>query len=200
MCFKRKQKVEGIHRITSFLDATSQLDWESGKEMAWSSLFEQCTDLIRHEIQYYYNSRQRSRVLSAIFRSAALIFGTLGFIAPLAEAAGHDGVGVYGYLLLVVSVAFFTANSLFGGTAGHTRYVVTQLQLEKLLALMVLEWQQYRSADQDTVPGQKRIEFLREKMGEAYKMILEETDAWGEALAEAVQEYERKVRDTSSAS
>lgn len=194
-----KVKVEGVHRISAFLKSTQLLDWENMSENAWNELFNQCTTLISHEIEYYYNSRKSSRAWSVFFRSGALAFGTLGFLAPLAESAGYKGVAVYGYLLFAVSAAFFTANSVFGGTSGHSRYVLTQLRLEKLLALMVVEWQTYRDQGEKHEDRQSRTEFLIERMTEAYEIILEETNAWGEAAAEALRDYENKVNKGAGA-
>jgi hypothetical protein len=116
------------------------------------------------------------------------------FFAPLLETTGLKGAAPFGYLSLAVSAAFFTANSLFGGTSGHTRYVVAQLKLEKALTLMVVEWSKISS---DNESNEIKAEFIKEKMAEVYSIILEETDVWGKALAQAVDAYEKKVLQKS---
>lgn len=132
-------------------------------------------------------------MVSFWIRLFALLFGTAGFLAPLLETTGITelkGSAPFGYLLLASSAAFFAANSLFGGTSGHTRYVVTQLHLEKSLTLMVVEWRKIKNfgSSCDT-----KADFIKEKMTDIYSIILEETDVWGKALSQAVDTYEKKV-------
>lgn len=195
MCCKRKSKTEGVHRIAAFLAGTKALDWSNDTQGALDGLFNECTSLIQHEITYYFESRQRSKRLSFWFRLFALVFGTAGFLAPLVEAAGCEGLGVYGYLFLAVSAAFLTSNAIFGGTSGHARYVATQLRLEKLLSGMVIEWQRFRSGPEAN-SGQK-LAYLSEKMQLAYEIIIGETDAWGKAIAEEVAKYESSIKQSA---
>lgn len=193
MCFKNGKEIESTERITKFLEETSNIDWSSATPDGWKCIFDKCTGLIKGEIDYYYKSRKRNRRLSFWFRLLALLFGTAGFLAPLLEAtglAGLKGSAPFGYLFLAISAAFFAANSLFGGTSGHTRYVVTQINLEKNLTLMVVEWGNIISRNSS---NEAKADFIKEKMTDVYSIILEETDVWGKALAQAVDAYEKKV-------
>jgi hypothetical protein len=194
MWMKKEKEVESPERISQFLTVTSEIDWADNSPDGWKQVFVKCTDLIKGEIDYYYKSRKRSRRASFWFRLFALIFGTAGFLAPLLETTGLKGAAPFGYLSLAVSAAFFAANSLFGGTSGHTRYVVAQLNLEKALTLMVVEWSKISS---DNESNEIKAEFIKEKMAEVYSIILEETDVWGKALAQAVDAYEKKVSQKS---
>lgn len=190
MGIKKEQETENPQRISQFLKATSEIDWVDGTSDSWKQVFIQCTGLIKCEIEYYYKSRMSSRRTSFWFRLFALVFGTAGFLAPLLDAAGIKGAGPFGYLLLALSAACFAANSLFGGTSGHTRYVVAQINLEKTLTLMVIEWSKLIG---NNASIEEKADFIKEKMSQVYSIILEETDVWGEALAQAVEAYEKKV-------
>ncbi len=197
MFSKGKQEIESTERITTFLEATSSIDWDSNTLEGWKIIFDKCTGLIKNEIDYYYKSRIRNRRTSFWFRLSALIFGTLGFISPLLEATGLDclkGVAPFGYLSLAISAAFFAGNTLFGGTSGHTRYVVTQISLEKTLTLMIIQWGKIASNNSS---NEVKADFIQEKMNEVYSIILGETDVWGKALAKAVDSYEKTVTQKS---
>lgn len=190
MWSKNSIEVENPDRISKFLTVTSEIDWTADSPDGWKRVFSECTDLIKGEIDYYYKSRKRNRIASFLFRLIALIFGTAGFIAPILEAAGFEGTAPFGYLFLAISAAFFAANSLFGGSSGHTRYVVAQLNLERTLTLMVVEWGKINS---NNAQNEEKADFIKEKMSEVYSILLEETDVWGKALAQAVDAYEKNV-------
>jgi hypothetical protein len=193
LCFKKSKEIEDTNRIASFLKITSEIDWESKSPDGWKLVFDKCTDLVKGEIDYYYKSRKRSRRVSFWFRFFGLIFGTAGLLAPLLETTGLGclkGAAPFGYLFLAISASFFAANSLFGGTSGHTRYVVTQLNLEKTLTLMVVQWSKLVSKNST---DEVKADFIHEKMNDVYSIIMEETDVWGKALAQAVDTYEKKV-------
>jgi hypothetical protein len=186
-----EDEIESPKRISNFLGATAQIDWTDISTDGWKLIFEKCTELVSGEICYYYKSRKSSKRTSFWFRVFALIFGTAGFLAPLLEVAGCKGAAPFGYLLLAISAALLAANTLFGGTSGHTRYVVAQLNLERILTLMVIEWSKLSSSN---ASNEAKAAFINEKMCDVYSIILEETDVWGKALAQAVDAYEKNVK------
>ncbi len=196
MFFSKVKEVESTDRISKYLNTISEINWNSETADGWKVIFTQSTDLVKGEIDYYYKSRKRNKRLSFWLRLFALIFGTAGLLAPLLEAVGQKGVAPFGFLALAVSAAFFAANTLFGGTSGHTRYVVTQLNLERTLTLMVIEWNQLVSSNKAS--NEQKADFIKEKMSEVYSIILEETDVWGKALYQAVDAYEKKVTQEPS--
>jgi hypothetical protein len=132
-----------------------------------------------------------------------LLFGTLGILAPLAEAAKIYEVGNYGYLLLAISGAFLTANNLFGGTTGHARFVTTQLQLEKIIAVGTVKWNELENKlDQDAGKAPEieleMFQFIIRTVEEAYQLIIEETNEWNESLKTALADFEKRYKKSQS--
>ena len=80
------KKIEDPERIRSFLEHTSSLDWSNSSE-ALATLKNNAFDLLNQEVDYYYHIRQNKKALSGYFRFGMLLFGTLGVLAPLADAA-----------------------------------------------------------------------------------------------------------------
>lgn len=195
-----KTKIEDPERIRQFLDNTTSLDWGSARE-SLSILKNEAFQLLYHEASYYYRIRQGKKTMSGWLRFGMLLFGTLGVLAPLAEAADLYDVGSYGYLSLAVSGAFLTANNLFGGTSGHIRMVTTQLQLEQIIAVGTMKWNELeRKLNQD---GEKSLEIesqmfqlIVEILERAYKLIIDETNEWNETLKTALANFEKRYEQS----
>lgn len=195
-------KIEDPERIRKFLDNTTSLDWSNARE-ALTILKNEAFQLVYYEASYYYRIRQGKKLLSGYLRFGMLLFGTLGVLAPLAEAANIYEVGVYGYLFLAVSGAFLTANNLFGGTSSHARLVTTQFQLEKIITVGTMKWNELeRKLNQN---GEKSLEIesrmfqlIVETLENAYKLIIDETNEWGETLKTAMEDFEKRYKQSQS--
>lgn len=197
-----KTKIEDPERIRAFLEKTASLDWSNRKE-SLSTLKNEAFELLNHEVAYYYRIRQDKKSLSGYLRFGMLLFGTLGILAPLAEAAKIYEVGNYGYLLLAVSGAFLTANNLFGGTTGHARFVTTQLQLEKIIAVGTVKWNELENKldqDADKAPEieLEMFQFIIRTLEDAYQLIIEETNEWNESLKTALADFEKRYKKSQS--
>ena len=81
-----KTKVEDPERIRIFLNNTTTLDWSNARE-SLSKLKDEVFQLLYQEASYYYRIRQDKKLLSGNLRFGMLLFGTLGVLAPLIEAA-----------------------------------------------------------------------------------------------------------------
>jgi hypothetical protein len=190
--------VEDPVRIKGFLESIQRLDWKD-PAVSLDALCQQAFELLRFEVDYYYRIRQTKRRLSLVFRVAVLIFGSLGMLAPLAEAAKlHDGVGGMGYLFLAVAGVFLAANSLFAGTSGHGRIVTTQLSLEKVIAVGSVQWNELRSrrgAAPDKAAVEKEMfDFIVKLLETGYQLILDETADWAKSLNESIANYETGIK------
>ncbi len=194
----KKKKIEDTEIIRLFLGKTASLDWSNSRE-SLSTLKNEAFELLNHEIAYYYRIRQNKKLLSGYLRFGMLLFGTLGVLAPLAEAAKLYEVGNYGYLLLAVSGAFLTANNIFGGTSGHARFVTTQLQLEKIISVGTVKWNQLENKLNQDTNNEREIElkmfqFIIETLEEAYTLIIDETNEWNETLKSALADFENRYK------
>ncbi|MCP4470853.1 MAG: SLATT domain-containing protein [Gammaproteobacteria bacterium] len=197
-----KMKTEDPERIKVFLEKTTSLDWSSPKE-ALSTLKSEAFELLNHEVAYYYRIRQNKKSISGYLRFGMLLFGTLGILAPLAEAAKLYEVGNYGYLLLAISGAFLTANNLFGGTTGHARFITTQLQLEKIIAVSTVKWNELehkldQDADKTSEIELEMFQFIISTLDEAYLLIIDETNEWNESLNAALADFEKRYKKSKN--
>jgi len=192
-----KNKIEDPDRIKIFLEKTGSLAWDDARA-SLEVLYKEAFELLRHEVAYYYRIRQSKKILSGWFRFCALLFGTLGVLAPLADAAKLYDVGELGYLLLAIAGAFITANNIFGGTSGHARFVTTQLSLEQIIAIGAVKWNQLKMKHQieknkESVE-QEMLDFIVSTIEASYKLILEETSEWNDALKSALTDYEKRFK------
>lgn len=191
------QVIEDPVRIKSFLEKIGKLDWKD-PAVSMDALCREAFELLRHEVDYYYKIRQSKKRLSFVVRVSVLIFGSLGMLAPLADAAKlYDGASGLGYLFLVVAGVFMAANNLFAGTSGHGRIVTTQLSLEKVIAIGTVKWSELRSR-LDGAPDKAAVEkemfdFIVKILESGYQLILDETSDWAKTLNEAVSNYERDI-------
>lgn len=199
--FSTTSPVEDPKRIKEYLESVQSLDW-ADSALAFDTLFDNSVKLIRFEIEYYYKIRKSKKSLSGLLLFGALLFGSLGVFAPLAEMAGLYEIGSYGYLLLAVAGAFLTANNLFGGTSGHIRYVTTQLGLERRVGVGTIKWNElkktYQSSTDKSGIEQEMFKFLVEFMDDCYSLVSEETSEWDHALKTALADYEKVVSKNSS--
>ena len=195
-----KAKTEDPERIKIFLNKTSSLDWNNAKE-SLSSLKVEAFELLSYEVSYYYKIRQDKKKLSGLLRFGMLLFGTLGILSPLAETAGLDGVGNYGYLLLAISGAFLTANNLFGGTSGHARFVTTQLELQKIITVSTVKWNELEiKLEQDSANvsevQMEMFQFIVSTLEEAYQLIINETTEWNKSSIAAIDDFAKNPSKT----
>ena len=213
MWWTKDDKQGNNKRILKLIESTASLEWAEKSEQSLQTLYGECIEFIRKEVEYYDDKRNKMRRASSIFRGLGLTFGTIGFLLPLISHADLACLRDWGYPMLVLSTAIFTANNLFGGTSGHTRYVKAQLQLERWLTLTVIEWNRLSNEtgpfteikvqnnaqnkpEEVTVEidkNQAKFNFLMGAITEAYEIVLSETDEWSYALKDAMADYQSKI-------
>jgi|GEM_PF-3261314 len=213
MWWNKDVKEDNNQRILNLIAKTNNLNWQDKSEESLQTLYSQCIEFIRKEVEYYDKKRNNMRRMSSIFRTSALFFGTIGFLLPLITSADYEHWRDWGYPMLVLSTAIFTANNLFGGTNGHTRYVKAQLQLERWLTLTVIEWHRLSNhngpftekqirhdkpnkSEEITVEidkNQAKFNFLVMSIEAAYDIVLNETEEWSVALKDAMAKYQSKI-------
>lgn len=181
-------------RISNFLDRTRSLGW-SRAEIANSlnAVVFELDELAQAEVRYYFRQRKYRARSSFWLRLAAWIFGTLGLLAPLAGGAmGRPTLEKWGYVLLAVSASAIAANTLFSSTSEHIRYTTTQLALERLIITFRVDWFQMRAL-RGTFETDEAIEaafaLMLRFVDAVSKTILDETNAWGSTLEEAIETF-----------
>jgi hypothetical protein len=189
-------KVEDPARIKELLATVQGLQWTSANPGdTLQALANALTKMVDAEIEYYYLTRGRRRRASKVFRAFAFLFGTVGLLCPLLEAAAPIGAAGYaktGYIFLALAAACIAGNELFGGTRGHIRSVATQYKLEGLLTAFILEWSRWqhdaalRGDPVDVEPAFAALKLLSQGVHQA---IQSETQEWGLTIVAAEAAY-----------
>ena len=123
-------RTEDPRRLREFRNATQGLVWDDGKVVeSLTQLFRAVDKLAEAEVSYYYRRRGTRAWISGIARLSAWLFGSIGLLLPLLAVTTNPGFKEwtqYGYVFLAAAASCLAANSLFGGTEGHIRFVSTQ--------------------------------------------------------------------------
>lgn len=197
--FKTTPRIEHPERLREFLLTLEGSDWRNGSTAAIDHTFTALNELIYHEALFYYRARKKQRLFSVITRGLAILLGTLGIMVPLLSAADpalFKPVAPYGYPLLAASGAVLLINRMFGATGGHIRYVTAQLELERILTKFRLAWFEWKARESiASEPGAthpEAFQLMNHFVDESYRVIQEETNAWGKSVSEALRDYENR--------
>lgn len=197
--FPTPPRAEDPERLRRFLDQLDDADWRGDPASALGRLFKALDELVLHEVRYYYKARRRQRVVSIVTRVLAVVFGTPGVLMPLvaaAEPALFAGLASWGFPFLACAAAMVALNRMFGATGSHIRYVTAQLELERLIAkfrLQWLEWLSRQAAPAHTATPAEAFQMMNGFVDAVYAVLLQETAAWGQAVAEALRDYESRL-------
>ncbi|SMC28091.1 hypothetical protein SAMN02745857_03114 [Andreprevotia lacus DSM 23236] len=196
---------EDPRRIRAFREKTAGLDWApSQAEQSLNTLFAAVDDLAEAEVLYYFRRRVTRAWISGITRFGAWLFGTVGLLLPLLPGGPgefFEGWQHYGYVSLVTSASFLAANSLFGGTEGHIRFVSTQLELEKLITASRVGWCKYRSGQHETdAPLTEGFGIILAYATSLHAATIGETGRWGQTLLSELAAYQKSIKTNQSPS
>ncbi|MGH2341628.1 SLATT domain-containing protein [Segnochrobactraceae bacterium EtOH-i3] len=188
----QRQEIEHPRRLLKLRDILNT----EVSHIAESELFFGVDDLAQSEIEYYYKKRKLWALGSSLVRSLAWGFGLLGVLMPFVAAiytTSSVAVTNVGFMLIAISAAFAGANSLFGLTAGHMRFLIAQLRLERLMTTKRLAWRtlcETSSAGGDASPvssSKERLDLISDYANRLYDEMAQETDGWAQDLSEAVK-------------
>jgi len=104
---------------------------------------------------------------------------------------------------LAISGAFLAANNLFGGTSSHSRLVVTQLQLEKIIFVGTVKWNElerklHLDEEKSLEIESRMFQLIVEILEKSCKLIIDETNEWGETLKDAITDFEMRYRQSQN--
>jgi SMODS and SLOG-associating 2TM effector domain 2 len=196
---------EDPRRLQAFMQSVRGLGWSDSQVLSsLSTLFTAVDNLAEAEVSYYYRRRGTRAWISGVTRIGAWICGSIGLVLPLlasTDAPNLKNVGQYGYAFLAVAASFLAANSLFGGTDGHIRFVSTQLNLEKLITASRIQWCRYLSELPTTKEElAKGFDMILNYAGELHTTTISETGKWGESLIAALKDYRETMKNASTGS
>lgn len=199
---------EDPRRLGMFNTATQGLQWD-GEHIKESleQLFRAVDDLATAEIKYYYRRRTTRAWISGVSRMAAWITGTIGLLLPLLAATTNPEFkewAQYGYAFLAVAASSLGANSLFGGTAGHVRFLSTQLELEKLMTKARVAWCHYLATGvnsagiNSTSNTDAGFALIQNYAHDLHTLSITETGVWGETLMKELAVYQQDIKSNKA--
>lgn len=150
-------------------------------------------ELAEAGVLYYYRRRGTRALISSLTRLGAWALGTAGLLLCLLAGTSAPW-GQYGYALLAAAASCLAANSLFGGTEGHIRFVSTQLEIERLITATRVEWCQYLAGPHES--DERRAEGFDIILGYAnalHTATLAEVGRWGETLLTEVAKFRKSI-------
>ena len=182
----QKFRPEDPRRIQAFRNRLEGLQWDQpNTEASLKTLFEAVEDLAQTEVNYYYRRRDTRAWISGLTRFFAWLLGSVGVLLPLLAAASTSKFAdwnQYGYAFLAAAACCLAANSLFGGTEGHIRFVSTQLELEKLIASSRISWCKYLATKTPNDDIEKGFDLILSFAQALHTATISETGRWGETL------------------
>lgn len=182
----QKFRPEDPRRIQAFRNRLEGLQWDQpNTEASLKKLFEAVEDLAQAEVNYYYRRRGTRAWISGVTRFFAWLLGSVGVLLPLLTATSTSKFAdwnQYGYVFLAAAACFLAANSLFGGTEGHIRFVSTQLELEKLIASSRIGWCKYLATKTPNDGIEKGFDLILSFAQALHTATISETGRWGETL------------------
>lgn len=197
-------RVEDPIRIKLLSDAISSLSW-TPKDMRESLLevFNQLSILTHAELRYYYARRKAAGRRAVIFRIVAWTLGSAGLLLPLLQPLIQPPLPnllAWGYLSIAVAGSFVVADKVFSGTEGHSRYVGTQLDLERQYTQFALEWQASMVLYdvQPSAKGAVELLALALKYADSFhKALASETSDWKATMTRIQGEIEEQTSPSS---
>jgi len=189
---------EDPRRMRAFRARTEALSWDANNCLtSLSRLFAAVDELAESEVQYYYRRRGTRAWVSGVARMGAWLLGTMGLLLPLlagTESSAFKDIASYGYVFLAASASCLAANSLFGGTDGHVRFVATQLELEKLIVASRVGWCKYLAAPSSTSGHlAEGFDQILAYASALHAVTIGETGRWGETLMTELGKYQRAI-------
>jgi hypothetical protein len=212
--FIRDKRFDEPARLRHFLAVFSKIEWtDENLVESLNKIFFALNDLIQSDVEYYNKQRYKHRRLSNFTRGGALIFGTIGILAPLLhnlppelkpDFINNSSAYALGYLSMAIAAAFLTLNRLFGATGGHVRYVMAQLALGRLMTDFRLEWSKWMATNRRdpkvTEPQEleKAFKLFKNVSKDAYQIVQDETKIWSKTITDALEEFEYSIAGSHS--
>lgn len=194
----QRLRPEDPRRIQAFRAKLDGLAWDKQNALgSLSALFGAVDDLAEAEIHYYYRRRGARALISGATRIGAWLLGTIGLLLPLlagTAAPMFRDWGQYGYVFLAAAASCLAANSLFGGTEGHIRFVSTQLELERLITASRVGWCKYLAGRQDAEDDlAEGFAIILDYANALHTSTIAETGRWGETLLAELAKFQKSI-------
>jgi hypothetical protein len=195
----QRSRREDPRRMALFREQLKDLHWDRPNVMSFLSKLFAAVD--------YYRRRNTRAWISGVCRFVAWALGSVGLLLPLLAGTSEslkEGAK-YGYAFLAGAASFLAANSLFGVTDGHVRFVITQLELEKLVTSSRVAWCEFlarvgisgaEETDEDLVRGFALIQTYAESL---HTVTISEAGLWGKTLLAELVKFQKTIGSEGTA-
>jgi len=200
--FLQHLRPEDPRRISAFRNKLEALKWDKQNVVeSLSGLFAAVDNLAEAEVNYYYRRRGTRALISGLSRVTAWLLGSIGLLLPLLpDVQMFKDWEQYGYVFLAGAASCLAANSLFGGTDGHIRFVSMQLQLEKLITASRVNWCKYLAGTHETdAEIAEGFSLILTYADSLHTATISETGRWGETLLAELAKYQSSIDARGSA-
>ncbi|WP_322846520.1 SLATT domain-containing protein [Pseudomonas sp. B33.4] len=187
----------------AFLDALKSIHGAKQDKASLKRIVEEMNTLIHNNVDYYARVGKRHSSRATITRWTAIVFGTIGVLAPLLGGINDcfKGLVGWGYPALAIAGAAMLADRSFGYTRGHIRYVIARLELKHLMTNFQVQWSLWlaNNPQEQLQPHQlKEVEALLQTfVDRAHEIVMAETAVWGIAVVEDMQELKNLIGQNS---
>ncbi|KKO18772.1 MAG: SLATT domain-containing protein [Candidatus Brocadia sp.] len=174
------------------------LSWNSNEwDVSLKKLYEYVVRETRKAITWYDEKRRSKRVWGYSLRmSAIIVTGVSGVIPVLSQIFLTERLNPLWATIAIAVAAILIALDRFAGlTSGWVRYMITQMELDRLLETFCFDWEKNRLAYSGSVstPEQAKEALLlcKEFILKIREMVKNETQMWASEFQTALKEIEK---------
>ncbi|WP_248738755.1 SLATT domain-containing protein [Pseudomonas kribbensis] len=197
--FLRQKPLPKPDQLKAFLDALQLINGGNQDKGSLKRIVAEMNALIHASVDYYDTARKKHSSRANLMRKTALLFGTLGVLAPLlgsVDAVFKDYVNL-GYPALAIAGAAMLVDKTFGYTRGHIRYVIARLELRHLMTNFQVQWALWLAQNPQDPLGPDQLKEAGERLqafiDKAHDIVMAETAVWGIAVVEDMQELKSLI-------
>jgi len=192
--FHFRKPAEHPEKIALFIARLSKLEWQGEARMAsLQTLNSEVLAIAYAEVEYYYSRRVSARNTSQNLRFLAWLTATFGIMIPLAAPVLASSLYTteasllqYGFIAFAITGAVLVADNLFAGTQAFIRNTNTQLGIERLIMLHVIDFQ--------TRLNKFATEGTQQSLSEAVEAVFTFADNFLSLMATETNNWQQDVR------
>lgn len=140
-----------------------------------SSLRNDRIEFAKRHAEWYRRKKKSKQRFSVVFRSAALMLGSIGGVWPIIVPRAAEDQYV-GYVFIAISGALILADRMFGISSSWMRYMIAALEIEERLELFVLDMDALAVREAQSSPV--AFDLARQFTSDICAIVKGETSRW----------------------
>ncbi|MFR9800415.1 SLATT domain-containing protein [Streptomyces sp. MS06] len=183
------------------VSALAELDRSRTRSELLLELFRHAEGEVIAAVGWYLARRRRPALCSRALRALAVLLGIAGTLTPLVHSAAPASVQPeWGFVFLAGGAGCVLFDRIFGFSASWTRYIRSELALQKVLKKAQADWAQayLRTTESPSDKEQAALLGVIERLrSDAQRILEEESMAWSGYLADGIEELTRSTTPAS---